>query len=94
MTGNPEVTRVMGPNLLCQLRGSPHSVTVERFGYRPKSPVRTLGISDDAGFKADFGVVELITPLTGQQHKASAASQMLFGKGRKMLTTDRSDALG
>jgi hypothetical protein len=25
MTGNPELTRVMGPNLLCHLRGSPHT---------------------------------------------------------------------
>jgi hypothetical protein len=26
MTGNPEVTRVMGRNLLCQLRGSPQNL--------------------------------------------------------------------
>jgi hypothetical protein len=48
-------------------------------------PGPTLGMSDDAGFEADLGVVELITPRTGQQHKTSAASLTLFSKDRKVL---------
>lgn len=45
----------------------------------------TIGMSDEAGFEAHLGSVELTTSRTGDQHKTSAASLTLVGKDGKVL---------
>jgi hypothetical protein len=44
-----------------------------------------LEMSDKQGFKTAIGSTDLITPLTGETHKTSAASIVLFGKDKKVL---------
>ena len=42
-------------------------------------------VNDPEGFSAQLGSVDLVTPRTGEQHKTSAASLVLFGKDSKVL---------
>jgi hypothetical protein len=44
-----------------------------------------LDLNDASGFETDIGVTGLVTPATGETHKTSAASIVLFGKDRKVL---------
>jgi hypothetical protein len=44
-----------------------------------------LEITDSQGYQANMGVTDLITPSTGETHRTSAASVVLFGKGGKVL---------
>jgi hypothetical protein len=45
-----------------------------------------LEVSDDEGFKAGLGVEKnLVTPRTGETHKTSAASLLLFDKDKKVI---------
>ncbi len=44
-----------------------------------------LQITDEAGFRSLVGSVDLETTPTGQTHKTSAASLVLFGKDGKVL---------
>jgi hypothetical protein len=44
-------------------------------------PVLCLG--DAAGFETDIGSTSLVTPLTGETHKTSAASVVMFGNGKE-----------
>ena len=44
-----------------------------------------LELTGANGFEADIGVTGLVTPATGETHKTSAASIVLFGKGKKVL---------
>jgi hypothetical protein len=45
-----------------------------------------LEVSDDEGFKAALGVEEnLVTPRTGETHKTSAASLLLFDKNKNVI---------
>jgi hypothetical protein len=45
----------------------------------------SLVLSDKGGFKTTVGTTDLQTPRTGQTHRSSAASVMLFGKDNKVL---------
>ena len=45
----------------------------------------TLQITDEAGFMSVIGSADLQTPRTGEAHKTSAASLVLFGKDGKVL---------
>jgi len=47
----------------------------------------SLEVSDKQGFRAKIGSTELETPRTGETHKTSAASVVLFGKDGKALWT-------
>jgi hypothetical protein len=42
-------------------------------------------VSDTQGFKAAMGTQELVTPRTGEEHKTSAASLILFDKDKNVL---------
>lgn len=42
-------------------------------------------VSDEEGFAASLGATELITPRTGETHKTSAASLVLFDKNKNVL---------
>jgi hypothetical protein len=44
-----------------------------------------LQLNDASGFETHIGVTDLVTPATGETHKTSAASIVLFGKDRKVL---------
>ena len=44
-----------------------------------------LDISDDEGFKADLGIQELVRPHTGETHRTSAASLVLFDKDKNVI---------
>jgi hypothetical protein len=44
-----------------------------------------LRLSDPQGFSASFGVTDLITPSTGETHKTSAASLVLFDKKKSVI---------
>jgi hypothetical protein len=53
-------------------------------------PVATFGrdslfISDDQGFAATLGVKDLVTPRTGETHKTSAASLVMFDKAKNVI---------
>ena len=41
--------------------------------------------NDSEGFSAELGSTSLVTTRTGEQHKSSAASLVLFGKDGKVL---------
>lgn len=45
----------------------------------------SLGAGDGEGFEATLGSTDLLTPSTGETHKTSAASLVLFGKDKKVL---------
>jgi len=45
----------------------------------------SLSLSDSNGFQAVLGSTDLVTPQTGEKHKTSAASLVLFGKDGKVL---------
>jgi hypothetical protein len=69
-----------GPGLkLYDANGKP------RAGLAVTSDGPTLGLDDANGFKTRIGVTGLVTPATGETHKTSAASIVLFGKDRKVL---------
>jgi hypothetical protein len=79
-------TRVMlsalpeGPGLaLYDAKGNTRA-GMDAFSDRPE-----LALSDASGFVTDIGVTGLVTPATGETHKTSAASIVLFGKDRKVL---------
>jgi hypothetical protein len=42
-------------------------------------------VSDDQGFEATLGAQELVTPRTGETHKTSAASLILFDKDKNII---------
>ena len=42
-------------------------------------------VSDDQGFQAVVGTVDLVTPTTGETHKTSAASLVLFAKDKTAI---------
>ena len=44
-----------------------------------------LMLSDDEGFRTEIGRTDLMTPLTGETHKTSAASLIMFGKDDKVI---------
>jgi hypothetical protein len=44
-----------------------------------------LFVSDDQGFEATLGTQELVTPRTGETHKTSAASLVLFDKDKNVI---------
>ena len=45
----------------------------------------SLQVSDKEGFQATFGTTDLVTPRTGETHKTSAASVVLFDKDGTVL---------
>jgi hypothetical protein len=53
------------------------------FGAGVDGPSLTL--SDNEGFEASLGVSSLVTPRTGESHRTSAASIVLFGKDKKLI---------
>ena len=55
-------------------------LTVDADADRPE-----LTLSDQEGFEASIGTTELLTPRTGESHKTSAASVVLFGKDKKVI---------
>jgi hypothetical protein len=44
-----------------------------------------LHLTDDQGFSASLGLAELVTPRTGEVHKTSAASLVLFDKDKNVI---------
>jgi hypothetical protein len=46
-----------------------------------------LNVFDEQGFSATFGVQSLVTPKTGETHRASAASLVLFNKDKASVIT-------
>lgn len=44
-----------------------------------------LFVTDDQGFKATLGTADLVTPSTGETHKTSAASLVLFDKDKSVI---------
>ena len=44
-----------------------------------------LELSNDEGFRTTIGSAQLVTPRTGETHKTSAASVVLFDKDKKVL---------
>jgi hypothetical protein len=44
-----------------------------------------LRVTDVQGFSASFGVTDLVTPRTGETHKTSAASLVLFDKEKNVI---------
>lgn len=49
------------------------------------SDVPAVDLTDAQGFSTNIGVTDLLTPTTGETHKTSAASVILFGKDKKVL---------
>jgi hypothetical protein len=45
----------------------------------------SLQLSDKEGFQAELGASSLVTLKTGETHRTSAASVVLFGKDKKVL---------
>jgi hypothetical protein len=59
-------------------------------GGDPKTHTTTLTdevlrVFDSQGFEAQLGVTDLVTPSTGETHKTSAASLVLFDKGKNVI---------
>ena len=46
---------------------------------------RGVHVEDVDGFAATLGVTDLVTPRTGEKHKTSAASLVLFDKGKNVI---------
>ncbi|MGA8409984.1 MAG: hypothetical protein WB680_22625 [Candidatus Acidiferrales bacterium] len=44
-----------------------------------------VGVTDEAGFEAGLGKQDLVTPSTGETHKTSAASLILFDKNKHVI---------
>jgi hypothetical protein len=44
-----------------------------------------LNVADAQGFEARLGVADLVTPRTGETHKTSAASVVLFDKDKNVI---------
>jgi hypothetical protein len=44
-----------------------------------------IGVFDDQGFETSIGVKDLATPSTGETHKTSAASVVLFDKNKNVI---------
>lgn len=42
-----------------------------------------LQLGDTAGFETNIGSADLVTPFTGETHKTSAASIVMFGNGKE-----------
>ena len=45
----------------------------------------TVDVSDDQGFEATVGTAHLVTPTTGETHTTSAASLVMFDKGKNLI---------
>jgi len=45
----------------------------------------TLSLFDNEGFRTTIGNIELLTPSTGETHKTSAASVVMFDKDKNVL---------
>jgi hypothetical protein len=56
-----------------------------RADYTVNEEGSSLSIADPNGFRSVIGSVDLETPRTGERHKTSAASVVLFGKDGKLL---------
>jgi len=50
-----------------------------------ESDTPTLSISDSKGFETIIGSTDLVTPSTGETHKTSAASVVLFDKDKNVI---------
>ncbi len=79
-----------GPRLvLNDANGNVALATGSIFLSDPKGNVSlgqgSIGVGDGQGFRTTIGSTELGTPRTGETHKTSAASIVLFGKDRKVL---------
>jgi hypothetical protein len=73
------------------------SAFLQLYGLNPDDPIRTtvteaglyssgrVHLVDADGFEASLGAANLITPLTGETHKTSAASLILFGKDKNVI---------
>jgi hypothetical protein len=46
---------------------------------------KSLKLSDNEGFQTTIGTMDLVTPRTGETHKTSAASVVMFGKDKTLL---------
>jgi hypothetical protein len=57
----------------------------ERFGVSIDSNGPHLSLSDIEGFETSIGITDLVTPHTGESHKTSAASLVMFDKEKKVL---------
>jgi hypothetical protein len=67
------------PGVMVNCKGG----SVSSFGAGGDGPSLTL--SDKEGFEASLGVSSLVTAKTGETHRTSAASVVLFGKDKKVL---------
>jgi hypothetical protein len=57
----------------------------QRFSLGLHANAPNLTLSDDEGFQTTLGSTDLVTPETGESHKTSAASVVMFGKDGKLL---------
>lgn len=69
-----------GPTLLLAAANERAKATLEAPAEGPK-----LSLSDENGFETAIGITDLLTPTTGEKHRTSAASIVLFGKDKKVL---------
>jgi hypothetical protein len=44
-----------------------------------------IKVSDNQGFNATLGITDLVTPRTGESHKTSAASLVMFDKNKSVI---------
>lgn len=51
----------------------------------PASGIPSLTLNDADGFETDIGGTNLVTPSTGEKYATSAASIVMFGKGKKVI---------
>jgi len=65
-----------------QLGNSKMSAKLDAFST---SGAPSLNLSDAAGFSTHIGVADLLTPATGETHKTSAASVVLFNDKNKVI---------
>ena len=57
----------------------------ERTYLKLEDKQATFELYDKAGFKTMVGTTDLLTPQTGESHRTSAASLVMFGKDDKVL---------
>lgn len=82
-TGKPRVSLAVlksDPNLwLTDDKGK------QRFAMILDSNGPNLRLSDDEGFETSIGSTDLVTPATGETHKTSAASLVMFDKEKNVI---------
>jgi hypothetical protein len=75
-----QMNKLLGAELvLSDPKGEP------RADYTVNEEGSSLSIADPNGFRSVIGSVDLEAPRTGERHKTSAASVVLFGKDGKVL---------